>query len=249
MPDTLETLASYVPALVSHRLAADPTPIAAPVAEEFPAAALFADIAGFTALTERLAQRGPEGAEELTVVLNTYFGTLVDLINIHGGDVVKFAGDSLLALWPAAAEGAGDPAEALAIVTQRAAQCALAVQAAMRGRADGAAPETSPLGRHAQLRLKVGIGAGEAVTVHVGGGYGRWEFVVAGDALVQMSAAVHTAQPADVNLSPEAWALVDEWCEGTPVGDDKGTRRPGDRRHETGDTRHETGNKRLEFES
>src|SRR5262245_31747353 len=200
MPDTLETLASYVPALVSHRLAADPTPIAAPVAEEFPAAALFADIAGFTALTERLAQRGPEGAEELTVVLNTYFGTLVDLINIHGGDVVKFAGDSLLALWPAAAEGAADPAEALAIVTQRAAQCALAVQAAMRG----AAPETSPLGRHGQLRLKVGIGAGEVVTVHVGGVYGRWEFVVAGDPLVQMSAAVHHAQPADVILSPEA---------------------------------------------
>src|SRR5262249_11087142 len=106
------------------------------------------------------------------------------------------------------------------------AQCALAVQAAMRGRA---APETSPLGRHGQLRLKVGIGAGEVVTVHVGGGYGRWEVVVAGDPLGQMSAAVHHAQPGDVILSPEAWALVDEWCEGTPIGNDTMTRRQGDR--------------------
>jgi class 3 adenylate cyclase len=64
------------------------------MSERFPAAVLFADISGFTALTEHLAQQGPAGAEILTRELNTYFGRLIDLITIHGGDVIKFAGDA-----------------------------------------------------------------------------------------------------------------------------------------------------------
>ena len=101
MSDLIETLTSYVPTLVARRLATDPTPPTQAEAESLPAAVLFADISGFTALTERLAQRGPAGIEELTHLLNEYFGQLIDLINIYGGDVFKFAGDALLALWPA----------------------------------------------------------------------------------------------------------------------------------------------------
>ena len=96
----LDILASYAPALVTRRLAVDPKPISAPTLEHFNAVALFADISGFTPLTERLSQGGPQGVEELSRVLNTYFGQLIDLITAHGGDIVKFAGDALLALWP-----------------------------------------------------------------------------------------------------------------------------------------------------
>jgi class 3 adenylate cyclase len=70
-----------------------------PVHERCPAREI-AVISGFTALSERLAERGPEGVEELTQVLNAYFGQLIDLITAHGGDVVKFSGDALLAFWP-----------------------------------------------------------------------------------------------------------------------------------------------------
>lgn len=56
---------------------------------------------GFTAWTEQLAEQGPEGAETLTAVLNDYFGRVIDSIEESGGDLVKFAGDALLALWPA----------------------------------------------------------------------------------------------------------------------------------------------------
>lgn len=66
---------------------------------------------GFTALTERLAKRGPNGAEELVTFLNEYFGmyiimiqystgALISRVRLHGGDVMKFAGDALVALWP-----------------------------------------------------------------------------------------------------------------------------------------------------
>jgi class 3 adenylate cyclase len=60
--DFLETLASYVPTFITRRLAINPIPLT-PVAQSFPAAVLFADISGFTALTEHLAQKGPAGVK------------------------------------------------------------------------------------------------------------------------------------------------------------------------------------------
>ncbi|MDQ2808384.1 MAG: hypothetical protein M3Z04_15935, partial [Chloroflexota bacterium] len=64
-----ETLRSYVPDLVARRLSAT-TQLAAPQAITVAAAVLFADISGFTRLAERLAERGPDGAEALTARLN-----------------------------------------------------------------------------------------------------------------------------------------------------------------------------------
>src|SRR5690349_10073545 len=102
MTTLAENLTSYVPALVLRRLMTSTEgDLSLPYAERIPAAALFADISGFTALTERLAQQGPAGAEKLTAILNAYFGELIELITAHGGEIVKFAGDALLALWPA----------------------------------------------------------------------------------------------------------------------------------------------------
>src|SRR5512144_3212147 len=92
-----ELLASYVPRLIQNRVIAEPSPIEAPVAEEFQAAILFADISGFTLLTERMAQMGPTGVEILAHILNEYFGQLIDIIHSFGGDVVKFAGDAVIA--------------------------------------------------------------------------------------------------------------------------------------------------------
>ncbi|MCB0227367.1 MAG: hypothetical protein KDI02_26975, partial [Anaerolineae bacterium] len=65
-PDLIKTMAGYVPWLITRRIAVDPTPIDQPRTERLSAAVLFADISGFTALTERLAQQGPAGAEALT---------------------------------------------------------------------------------------------------------------------------------------------------------------------------------------
>src|SRR5215207_628504 len=104
MPTLVETLASFVPTLIVRRLAANPAPLAEPTAERFHAAVLYADISGFTPLTERLSRSGPAGVEELSGLLNAYFGELIALIAALGGDVVKFAGDALLAIWPAADE-------------------------------------------------------------------------------------------------------------------------------------------------
>ena len=69
-----------------------------------------ADISGFTALSERLAAFGREGAEELTKLLNQCFGGMIEIIDGFGGDVLKFGGDALLVLF----QGPGHTARAAA---------------------------------------------------------------------------------------------------------------------------------------
>jgi predicted ATPase len=217
---SLETLSSYVPALITRRLAANPAPMTAPSAERVPAAILFADITGFTKFTENLTQRGLAGTEEITRILNRYFGQFIDLIMAHGGDVVKFAGDALIALWPTAHEEARPKTnrvgnllsrqqlEPLQAATLRAAQCALQAQAQLK---DYQTPDGY------KLLMRIGIAAGDVFAIHVGGVYGRWEFLLAGDPLPHVNAAQEQAQPGHVVLSAEAFASVQNFCAGTTL--------------------------------
>lgn len=57
---------------------------------------LFTDVAGFTAVTERLSARGRVGAEELVETLSGVLDAMVAVAHGHGGQLVKFAGDALL---------------------------------------------------------------------------------------------------------------------------------------------------------
>ena len=57
---------------------------------------VFLDISGFTSMSERLAQRGKVGAEELTEVMNATFTSLLDVAYARGGGLLKFGGDALL---------------------------------------------------------------------------------------------------------------------------------------------------------
>lgn len=203
---SLEELASYVPALILRRLSADVSATMAPSVERFPAAVLIADLSGFTALTEHLAQHSPAGAEELTRILDLYFGHLVGVVMSHGGDVVKFAGDGLLALWYGP-----EPLERLA---QRAVQCGLAVQMMMAPDVWGAVGDE---GAPTALKVRVGVGAGDVTTMHLGGIFGRWELLVTGEALAQTSRAEAAARSGEVVIAAEAWPLVAEACIGQPL--------------------------------
>ena len=97
MPDVLRTLAAYVPPGLVRAILADPSPphLAENQTDYFSAATLFADVSGFTPLTEALAQKGLEGPEELTRLLNTYFSRMISLVEAEGGELVKFSGDAM----------------------------------------------------------------------------------------------------------------------------------------------------------
>ncbi len=204
MPATIDLLAAYIPSLVLGRLADEPSGLAGRGIERRQAAVLFADISGFTILTERLAARGASGSEELSAALNAYFDRLIEMIADRGGDVVKMAGDALIALWPV---GEG---ETLASATLRAARCGLVAARTL---------QDYEVAEGIRLACKVGIGAGEVASMFVGGVRDRWELLVAGDPLVQMGRAEHHARPGEAVLSREAWALAWQGCAGDLLED------------------------------
>eukprot|EP00210_Caulerpa_lentillifera_P006470 g6182.t1 len=54
------------------------------------------DVSGFTRLTEQLGKQGNAGIEMLTLVINNYLSKAIEIVDAYGGDVIKFAGDSLI---------------------------------------------------------------------------------------------------------------------------------------------------------
>jgi len=87
------TLHTYLP---QDRLRAIANGITLP--DRTSGSALFADISGFTALTESLrnAYGDRRGEEELTKQLGVVYTTLIVEIEKYGGSVISFAGDSML---------------------------------------------------------------------------------------------------------------------------------------------------------
>lgn len=194
MTPYLDVLTSYLPVLLRQQLHADPTPLRAPRTETFSAAFLFADITGFTPLTLRLARKGPEGVEELSRLLHEYFDSLISLITMHGGDILKFVGDGVQVVWPC-----GD--EAMGITILRAAQCALAIQAELHNY------ETF---EGSKLTMRIGLSAGPLTLVQLGGVFGRWEAFATGLPIIQAGLAQQDCEPGQVILDPKAWSLASD---------------------------------------
>ncbi len=64
-----------------------------PDLELFQTVLFFADISGFTRLSERLS------AEQLKTHTNNYFTLLIDVVAQFGGDIIKFCGDAVMVLY------------------------------------------------------------------------------------------------------------------------------------------------------
>ncbi|WP_050931645.1 adenylate/guanylate cyclase domain-containing protein [Aestuariivita boseongensis] len=64
-------------------------------------AILYLDLSGFTELSERLP------GQDIIAMLNDYFAAIVPTIERHGGQVLKFMGDGLLAIFSDGSKGMG----------------------------------------------------------------------------------------------------------------------------------------------
>ena len=212
LADLLGVAAMYVPALV---VAEHVLPPGAPaVAGRFLAGTLlYADVSGFTALTARLCADGPGGAEEITRVMNIFFDPMVDLLQEHGGCLLRFGGDSLLALFPAGEPGAPAagsrpgsaprPAPAACADAVRAAACAHGMIVAMAGL--GAV--STPAGP-ATLEMSVGLAAGAVFAASVGVPGERLEWLVTGEPVYDAARAEADAESGEVLLSAAAAARL-----------------------------------------
>jgi len=147
--------------------------------------ALFADIRGFTPLTEALARElGPQrGSEEITRHLNLVYDAVIDEVHGHGGSVLGFSGDAITCWF--------DQDNGL-----RATACALAMQEAMARFAH----VTLPSGQAAPLVLKASIACGPAQRFLVGDPEQSLIEVLAGQTLDRLAQVDHHTEGGEVLL-------------------------------------------------
>lgn len=182
-----------------------------------PGAFMFADVGGFTALSEMIQQRsGPEGTEVLTAVINHYFTTMLDILAKSDGQLLKFAGDALLAFYPAA--GPDDHSPAL-----KAVRTGLRMQQAM---IEGFQPIRSErlaalLGEDhgAQLAMSIGVAQGRLYESIVGGVAQR-DHVIQGDLPGQAMEAEGLGVRDEVIVTADVAALFDDRYLTKPLLDD-----------------------------
>ena len=152
-------------------------------------AALFADISGFTPLTEALvAELGPQrGAEELTANLNRVFHAVIAELDRFGGDVIYFSGDAITC-WIDGDDGA------------RAAACGLA----MRDTMESVGEVRTPAGIVVRLAMKIAVAVGPARRFVVGDPEIQLIDVLAGRLVDELAAAEHLAEQGEVVLDQSA---------------------------------------------
>lgn len=174
-------------------------PVHGPSHQQIEGSLVSADISGFTALSERLAAYGREGAEELTNLLNQCFGRMIEIIDSCGGDVLKFGGDALLVLFDGPEH------------TERAAAACVQMRSLIERR------WSTTLVKRIELGISQGIHSGTFDLHLVDAGY--LELLVVGPG---MSATVNcegAAERGQILLSHDAAALIDDVHLGPPTAD------------------------------
>jgi adenylate cyclase len=151
--------------------------------EEREVTVLFADIRGFTRISEQMSP------EAIVNMLNIYLSVMIDKVLQNDGMVNKFAGDNIMAVWNAP--------------YSQESQAQLAVRAAWE-----AQQEIIELQQRdpslPKVQFGVGINTGEAVAGNVGS-LGRAEYTVIGDAVNLASRICSAAPGGEVWIGPETY--------------------------------------------
>ncbi len=157
--------------------------------------ALFADISGFTPLTEALARElGPQrGAEELTRYLNQVYDVLIAEVDRYGGSVTGFSGDAITC-WLDGDHGV------------RAVTCSLKMQRAMEQFRGIRLFSGSTI----TLAVKCAIASGPVRRFVVGDPSIQLIDALAGDTLDQLAATEHQTKRGEVVLSSECVSALAE---------------------------------------
>lgn len=147
---------------------------------------LFADIRGFTSLSER------HDPEVLVTILNRYLGAATEAVLAEEGTVDKFMGDAVMAFFNAPIPQSDH--------TLRAVRAALRMVSAARDIQENLPPEF-------RLSLGIGIHCGDAVLGLVGS-QKRLEYTAIGDSVNTAKRLQENAGEMQILLSSEAYACV-----------------------------------------
>jgi class 3 adenylate cyclase len=182
------------PLVVGAAPAAPPQPTASqgqPVAERRLVSVLFADLVGFTTLSE---DRDPEETREL---LSRYFEVARRTVEGHGGTIEKFIGDAVMAVWGAPTAHEDD--------AERAVRAALELVGAVGQIAEG----------DQQLRARAGVLTGEAAVTIGAEGQG----MVAGDLVNTASRLQSVAPPGTVLVGEATYRAASNAVSFEPAGE------------------------------
>jgi adenylate cyclase len=152
---------------------------------------LFADIRGFTTISEQLSP------EAIVKMLNTYLSVVADAVVQHDGIVNKFAGDNIMAVWNAPQS---QPEHAL-----------LAVKAAWEAQqklAELQQRDTQPI----PVQFGIGINTGIALAGNVGSA-GRTEYTVIGDSVNTASRICSNTPGGEVRIGAETYNQTKDYIE------------------------------------
>jgi len=156
--------------------------------------ALFADVSGFTTMTERFSREiGKEGAEEITAIVNSILEVMNGIAMRYGGDLLQFAGDAALSFYQGKDHAA------------RACRAAWEMQQAM---GEQFAHVATSLGEF-PLRMSIGLGSGNVFLVSLGTPDNA-DYAVMGPALAAMGHAEHLAQAGQVFIDRATRELAGE---------------------------------------
>src|SRR5690349_13917115 len=198
----MESLYAYIPTDRRYALAQG-----SDLPDRTTGAALFADISGFTPLTEALVQAlGPQrGAEELTRWLNKIYDALVAQIENYRGSVIGFSGDAMTCWFDDQAQEYVQPYPR-ASTALRAAACALAIQQTMQQFAQVDIPGVGAI----SLAIKVVVTVGSARRFLIGDPAIQLVDTLAGETLYRLAAGEHHAQRGEVLLDQPAVTTLGE---------------------------------------
>ncbi|MFH1293734.1 MAG: adenylate/guanylate cyclase domain-containing protein [Pseudomonadota bacterium] len=154
--------------------------------KELIATILFADIVGFTRLSETMPPR------EINIILNRYFSRMTDIVFRHGGTLDKYIGDGLMAVFGAPMEKEDD--------AERAVRTALEIRRQLT-----AMMKTTSVDRRFDIR--VGLNTGRVVAGNIGSPK-RMEYTVIGDPVNVASRLESIAKPNQIIIGEETFGLV-----------------------------------------
>jgi adenylate cyclase len=191
-----ENLSRFLPRQVVDRVLAEGSESLAPVQREV--TILFSDLRDFTALSEKMAPR------DVLSLLEDFHGDMSRVVRTHGGIVLKFLGDGMLAAW-----GAPDPDP---IHAERALQAALDMQIALEGlnrRRGGTA-----------LRMGIGVHSGTAAAGMLG--VEQSEYAIIGDAvnLASRVEALTKTRGVPILATATTWKLAGDTFRGDSLGEE-----------------------------
>jgi adenylate cyclase len=150
---------------------------------------MFADLSGFTNLSEKLTAKGKEGSEEISRIINEVFEDLISLVTDGDGSVYKFGGDAVTVFFP-------EKVSVKDVITT-----AIEMQTAIKK-----FDKIETIAGECSIRMKIGIASGISIIGLLGAE--NKQYFIAGDTLDTACECEHHAEQGEIIVSKEITARL-----------------------------------------